>query len=71
MDSIKWKWKNWILYFKKFDNFQSWTCSTFIRFFAIVMTNCNCYHSHTKDLNMFFKNHTSKVGILQRRKTRL
>ena len=20
MDSIKWKWKNWILYFKKFDN---------------------------------------------------
>ena len=20
MDSIKWKWKNWIVYFKKFDN---------------------------------------------------
>ena len=21
MDSIKWKYKNWIVYFKKFDNF--------------------------------------------------
>ena len=22
MDSIKWKWKNWIVYFKKIDNFH-------------------------------------------------
>ena len=43
---IKWKCKNWIVYFKKFDNFhlihlivESWTCSTFTQFFSIVITN--------------------------------
>ena len=46
MDSIKWKWKNWIVYFKKIDNFhlihlivEKLECSTFIQFFSIVITN--------------------------------
>ena len=54
-------------YFKKFDN---WTCSTFIRFFAIVIINCCCYHTHVQNFNTFFNKHSSKVGILQRRKAR-
>ena len=79
MDSIKWKCKSWIGYFKKFDNFhlihlivkEVGRVQTFIQFFAIVITNCYCYHTHVRDLNTFFKKHTSKVEILQRRKTRL
>ena len=46
MDSIKWKCKNWIVYFKKFDNFhlihliaEKLDVFNFIQFFAIVITN--------------------------------
>ena len=46
MDSIEWKFKNWIVYFKKFDNFhliqfivEKLDVSTFIHSFAIVITN--------------------------------
>ena len=50
MDSVKWKCKNGILYFMGQCIFltifissislqKSWTCSAFIQFFSIVMTN--------------------------------
>ena len=79
MDSIKLKCKNWIVYFKKFGNFhlihlivkKRSTCSTFMQFFAIVVTNCYCCLTHVRDLNTFFKKHASKVVILQRRKNKL
>ena len=65
MDSITWKCKAWMLYFKKFDNFhlihlivRKLDVFDFIQFFAIVITNC--YHIHVQDLNTFFKKHTSK-----------
>ena len=46
MDSIKWKCKNWIVYFKKFDNFhlfhlivEKLEVLTVIQFCSIVITN--------------------------------
>ena len=70
MDSIKWKSKNWIVHFKKFDNFHLIHLivkkSEVLNFHPIF---CYCCHTHVRDLNTFFKKHTSKVGILQRRKT--
>ena len=70
MDSIKWKCKNWIVHFKKFDNFY------LIHFivkkldvFNLHPIFCYCYHIYVQDLNTFFKKNTSKLGILQRRKT--
>ena len=78
MDSIKWKCKNWIVYFKKIDNFhlihlivKMLDVFKFRPIAIIVITNCYCDHTHVRDLNTFFKKHTSKVGMLQRRKTRL
>ena len=38
-------------------------------FLLLFITNRYCYHTHVRDLNTLFKKHTSKVGILQRRKT--
>ena len=46
MDSIKWKCKNWIVYFKKFDNFhlihlivEKLDMFNFHPIFSIVITN--------------------------------
>ena len=72
MDSIKWKCKNWIVYFKKFHNFhliylivKRLDVFNFHPIFVIII-NCYCYHTHMRDLNTIFKKHTSKVGILRR-----
>ena len=72
MNSIKWKCKNWIVYFKKIDIFhpihlivEELDVFNFCRIF------CYCYHqfhTHLRDLNTFFKNNTSKVEILKKKK---
>ena len=78
MDSIEWKCKNWILYFKKSDNFhlihlivKKLDKFIFHPLFCYCITNCYYYHTHVRDLNTFLKIYTPKVRILQRRKTRL
>ena len=37
MDSIKWKGKNWIVYFKKFDNFH---------LFHLIVENLDMFNFH-------------------------
>ena len=73
MDSIKWKCKNWIVYFKKFDNFhlihlivEKLDVFNFHPFFFYCYHK---FHTHLRDLSTFFKKITSKVEILQGRKT--
>ena len=76
MDSIKWKCKNWIVYFKKFDNFhlihlivEKLDVFKFHPFFfSIVITN---FTLTCEIWTHFLKKHASKVEILQRRKARL
>ena len=70
MDSIKWKCKNWIVYFKKLDNFhlfhlvvEKLDMFNFYSIFSIVITN---FTIRWRFEHVFFKN-TSKVEILQRR----
>ena len=74
MDPIKWKCKNWIVYFKKLDNFHLFHLNeekldmfNFHPIFSIVIID----FTHMRDLNTFFKKNTSKVEVLQRRKARL
>ena len=75
MDSIKWKCKNWIAYFKKFENFHIIHLNVEkLDVFSFHPIFCYCYHwfhFYLRDINTFFKKYTSKVEILQRRKTRL
>ena len=57
---------NWVVYFKKFDNFRlihlSWTCSTFHPTFFYSLTYeiwiClrDLIHNHVRDLDMFLQN---------------
>ena len=66
VDSVKWKCKNWIVYFKKFDNFHLiHLIVKKLDVFNFHPNFCYCY------LNTFFKKYTSKVENIQRRKTRL
>ena len=73
MDSIKWKCKNWIVHFEKFDNFhlihlivEKLDVLNFHPIFAIAITTFTpTYEIRTR----FLKKNTSKVEILQRRKT--
>ena len=77
MDSIKWKCKNWIVYFKKIDNFhliylivKKLDVFNFHQLFAIVITNCYCYHTHVQDLNTFFKKTFMKSGNITEKKNK-
>ena len=76
IDSIKWKCKNWFVYFTKFDNFH--LIHLIVKKLGMfnfhpILCYCYhyCYHTHVRDLNTYFKKHSSKVGMLQRRKRRL
>ena len=76
MDSIKWKCKNWIVYFKKFSP-HPFNCKKVGRVqlsfnFLLLLSLIAIVNTITCEiLTRFLKKHTSKVGILQRRKTRL
>ena len=74
MDSIKWKCKNWRVYFKKFDNFhlihlnvEKLDVSNF------HSTFCYCYHkfhTHLRELNAFFKKIYIKSGKITEKKNK-
>ena len=74
MDSIKWKCKNWRVYFKKFDNFhlihlnvEKLDVSNFHSIF------CYCYHkfhTHLRELNAFFKKIYIKSGKITEKKNK-
>ena len=73
MDSIKWKCKNWIVYFKNFYNFHLIHLiiekSDVFNFHPIFSIASLISHSRARFEHVFYK--ISKVEILQRRKTRL
>ena len=66
MDSIKWKCKNWSVYFKKFDNFhlihlivEKLDVSNFHPIFYYCYHK---FHTHLRELNAFFKKIYIKSG---------
>ena len=57
MDLFKWKCKNWIVYFKRFDKF--YLTHLIVKKLDVFNFNsifCYCYHTHELDLNTFLKN---------------
>ena len=68
MDSIKWKYKNWMVYLRKFDNFhvfhvivKNLDVFNFHPIFCFVISNCYCCHTHVGDLNTFFKSNKESL----------
>ena len=64
MDSIKWKCKNWIFYFRKLDNFHK---LDLINFHPNFFYSYHYFYTHVRDLNTFFKKNIRGGNIIEQK----